>query len=200
MQYAEPILRLIRALSRLPGVGEKSATRMALFILNSRDGYVDELSGCLLDVKEKVAFCSVCFTFSDADPCGICGDTSRNPSIVCVVSDYKDMMAMEGMGGYKGSYHVLHGSLSPLKGVGPEDLRIKELTERVATGEVSEVILATGFDPEGEATSSYLAGLLRPFGVKITRLASGVPVGSIVEYMDGATLSRALEGRREFSG
>ncbi|MFQ5466162.1 MAG: recombination mediator RecR [Thermodesulfobacteriota bacterium] len=200
MQYAEPILRLIKALSRLPGVGEKSATRMALFILNTKEGYVDELTGALAEVKEKVSFCSVCFTFSDVDPCGTCGDPARDPATVCVVSDYKDMTALEGMGGYRGAYHVLHGSLSPLKGVGPDDLRIGELSRRVASGAVREVILATGFDPEGEATSAYLAETLKPFGVKITRLATGVPVGGFVEYMDPATLGRALEGRHDFYG
>ena len=202
MQYAEPIQRLIRALSRLPGVGEKSATRMALYILNSRNGYVDELDRSLLDVRDRVTLCSVCCSFSDTDPCGICNDTSRDPSVVCVVSDYKDMMALEAMGGYRGVYHILHGNLSPLKGIGPDDLRIRELVDRFggAGGGVTEVILATGFDPEGEATSVYLAGILRPLGARLTRLASGVPVGSFVEYMDGATLGRALEGRRDFSG
>jgi recombination protein RecR len=202
MQYAEPIQRLIRALSRLPGVGEKSATRMALYILNSRNGYVDELDRSLLDVRDRVTLCQVCCSFSDTDPCGICDDPSRDPSVVCVVSDYKDMMALETMGGYRGVYHILHGNLSPLKGIGPDDLRIRELIDRFgdAGGGVSEVILATGFDPEGEATSVYLAGILRPFGARLTRLASGVPVGSFVEYMDGATLGRALEGRRDFSG
>lgn len=199
MQYAEPIDRLIKALTRLPGVGEKSATRMALYILNSRDVFADELAASIMEVKDKVELCSECHTFSESDPCGICSSPSRDPSTVCVVSDYKDMMALEGTGGYKGTYHILHGNLSPLKGVGPEDLRIKELVERVKGG-VREVILATGFDSEGEATSAYLAGLLKPTGVRVTRLASGVPVGSFVEYMDVVTLERALTGRREVSG
>ncbi|MDP2690622.1 MAG: recombination mediator RecR [Deltaproteobacteria bacterium] len=199
MQYAEPIDSLIKAITRLPGIGEKTATRLALYILNAKREYVDELAASLVGVKEKVALCSVCMTFSDTDPCGICADAGRDASTICVVSDYKDMMALESMGGYSGTYHILHGSLAPLKGVGPDDLRIGELAGRVAAGGVGEVILATGFDSEGEATSAYLARLLKPAGVKLTRLASGVPVGSFVEYMDGATLVRAMEGRREVS-
>ncbi len=199
MQYAEPIDSLIKAITRLPGIGEKTATRLALYILNAKREYVDELAASLVGVKEKVALCSVCMTFSDTDPCGICSDAGRDASTICVVSDYKDMMALESMGGYSGTYHILHGSLAPLKGVGPDDLRIGELAGRVAAGGVSEVILATGFDSEGEATSAYLARMLKPAGVKLTRLASGVPVGSFVEYMDGATLGRAMEGRREVS-
>ncbi len=199
MQYAEPIDSLIKAISRLPGIGEKTATRLALYILNSKREYVDELAASLIGVKENVALCSVCMTFSDTDPCGICMDGSRDASVICVVSDYKDMMALESMGGYAGTYHILHGSLAPLKGVGPDELRIGELISRVGSGGVEEVILATGFDSEGEATSAYIARMLKPMGVRLTRLASGVPVGSFVEYMDGATLVRAMEGRREVS-
>lgn len=197
MQYAEPINNLIRAISRLPGIGEKTATRLALFILNADKGYVSELSEAISSLKEKVALCSVCMTFSEADPCRICSDPQRDQSTVCVVSDYKDMMAIESMGGYKGSYHILHGNLAPLKGVGPEEIRIGELAARIHSGGVKEVILATGFDAEGEATSVYLSRLFKESGVKVTRLASGIPVGSYVEFMDGATLGRALEGRRE---
>ncbi|MBI5454303.1 MAG: recombination protein RecR [Deltaproteobacteria bacterium] len=199
MQYAEPINNLIKAISRLPGIGEKTATRLALYILNAKREYVDELSSCLQNVKEKVALCSVCMTFSDTDPCSICSDAGRDPSTVCVVSDYKDMMALESMGGYKGRYHILHGNLAPLKGVGPDDIRIGELVSRVEAAGVKEVILATGFDAEGEATSAYLSRLLKPYGVRVTRLASGIPVGSFVEFMDGATLGRAMDGRREVS-
>lgn len=196
-QYAEPINKLIKAFSRLPGVGEKSATRLALFILNANRQYVEELRDSLLGVKEKVALCSRCMTFSDTDPCSICDDPGREAAVVCVVSDYKDMMALESMGGYKGTYHILHGNLAPLKGVGPDELRIKELLERLHSGAVKEVILATGFDAEGESTAVYLSRLIKPHGVKITRIASGVPVGSFIEYMDGATLGRAMEGRKE---
>lgn len=197
MQYAEPIDSLIKAISRLPGIGEKTATRLALYILNSKREYVDELAASLIGVKENVALCSVCMTFSDTDPCGICSDGSRDASVICVVSDYKDMMALESMGGYSGTYHILHGSLAPLKGVGPDEIRIGELVSRVGSGGVEEVILATGFDSEGEATSAYIARMLKPMGVRLTRLASGVPVGAFVEYMDGATLVRAMQGRRE---
>jgi recombination protein RecR len=199
MQYAEPIDRLIKAITRLPGIGEKTATRLALYILNAKQEYVGELVESLLNVKEKVALCSGCMTFSDTDPCQVCSDEGRDALTVCVVSDYKDMMALEAMGGYRGTYHILHGSLAPLKGVGPDDLKIRELVDRVERNGVKEVILATGFDSEGEATSAYLARLLKPCGARLTRLASGVPVGSYVEYMDGATLGRAMEGRKEVS-
>lgn len=197
MQYAEPINNLIRAITRLPGIGEKSATRLALFILNADSGYVASLADAIATVKEKVSLCSVCMTFSDTDPCRICTDAGRDAATVCVVSDYKDMTAIESMGAYRGAYHILHGNLAPLKGVGPDELRLKELFVRIDAGGVKEVILATGFDSEGEATSSYISKLLKPSGVKVTRLASGIPVGSYVEFMDGATLGRALEGRRE---
>lgn len=197
MQYAEPIDRLIKAFSRLPGIGEKSATRLALFILNSKKEYLDEFVSSLAELKEKVSLCSTCMTFSDADPCNICGNASRDAGTVCVVSDFKDMAALESMGGYKGRYHILHGNLAPLKGIGPDELRIGELVRRVETEGVKEVILATGFDAEGESTSVYLSKVLKPYGVRITRIASGVPMGSFIEYMDGATLGRALDGRRE---
>lgn len=197
MQYAEPINNLIRAITRLPGIGEKSATRLALFILNADKEYVAALADAIGTVKEKVSLCSVCMTFSDTDPCRICGDTGRDQQVICVVSDYKDMTALESMGGYKGTYHILHGNLAPLKGVGPDELRIKELLARVSSGNIREVILATGFDAEGESTSAYLSKLLKPSGVRTTRLASGIPAGGYVEFMDGATLGRALDGRRE---
>ncbi len=199
MRYAEPIERLIKAFSRLPGIGEKSASRLALYVLNSNKGYADELAGCLLDLKEKVTLCPVCMAFSDAAPCNICSDAGRDPGTICVVSDFKDMAALENMGGYRGRYHILHGNLAPLKGIGPDDVRIAELVARVEGNGVREVILATGFDAEGESTAIYLSRLLKPYGLKLTRLASGVPVGSFVEYMDGATLGRAMEGRKEIS-
>lgn len=197
MQYAEPIDKLIKAFSRLPGIGEKTASRLALYILNSKKEYVDDLSACLQNVKLKVALCSECMTFSDTDPCVICSDYGRDSSVICVVSDYKDMVALESMGGYKGKYHILHGNLAPLKGVGPDEIRINELLARVERGGVKEVILATGFDAEGEATSVYLSKFLKAHDLKITRIASGIPVGSYIEYMDGATLGRAMEGRKE---
>ncbi len=198
MRYAEPIDRLIKAFSRLPGIGEKTATRLALYVLNSKSDCADELIVSLTGLKERVALCSGCMTFSSVDPCPICSDAKRDAGVVCVVSDYKDMVALELTGGYKGRYHVLHGSLAPLKGVGPDELRIKELLDRVEANGVEEVILATGFDAEGDATSTYIAGLLKPYPVKLTRIASGVPVGSYVEYMDSVTLSRAMDGRKVY--
>ncbi|GMR04239.1 MAG: recombination protein RecR [Thermodesulfobacteriota bacterium] len=198
MQYAGPIERLIKAFSGLPGIGEKTAARLAMYILNTGREYADELAASLVDVKENVSLCSACMAFSDRDPCRICADDRRDAAELCVVSDFKDMMALEDAGGYAGRYHILHGSLAPLKGVGPDELRIKELLSRVESDGVTEVVLATGFDTEGEATSVYLARLLKPYGIKITRIASGVPVGSYIEYMDRVTLGRAMEGRKDF--
>ncbi len=197
MRYAEPISRLIKAFSRLPGIGEKTASRLALFIMNSGRGYVEELAASLIGVKDKVGLCSVCMTFSDNDPCNICSNGVRDASTVCVVGDYKDMVALEDVGSYTGTYHILHGHLAPLKGIGPDDIKIKELVKRVERKGVKEVILATSFDAEGEATAAYLASALKPYGLKLTRIASGVPVGSYIEYMDHVTLGRAMDGRRE---
>ncbi|MBI5810152.1 MAG: recombination protein RecR [Deltaproteobacteria bacterium] len=197
MHYAGPIDKLIKALSRLPGIGEKTATRLALYILNAKKEYVDELASSLADVKGRVALCTVCMAFSEREPCRVCSNAGRDAATVCVVSDYKDMMAIEGMGGYRGRYHILHGNLAPLKGIGPDEIRIKELLRRVESDGIKEVILATGFDAEGEATYTYIAKLLKARSIRVTRLASGIPVGSYVEFMDGATLGRALEGRRD---
>ncbi|MEK6530860.1 MAG: recombination mediator RecR [Deltaproteobacteria bacterium] len=195
MQYAGPIDNLIKALTKLPGIGEKSATRLALFVLNSKREYVEGLCSSLIDVKEKVRLCSRCMAFSDVDPCGICADARRDASLVCVVSDYRDFFAIEGTGAFKGVYHILHGNLAPLKGIGPDELRIRELIQRLKSPDIREVIVATGFDAEGEATAMYLTGIIRQFSIRLTRIASGVPVGSYIEYMDDATLSRAMEGR-----
>ncbi len=197
MRYAEPISRLIKTFSKLPGVGGKTASRLALFIMNSEREYVEELAASLIGVKDKVGLCSVCMTFSDNDPCHICSDTARDTSTVCVVGDYRDMVALEDVGSYRGTYHILHGLLAPLKGIGPEDIRIKELLTRIKTKGIKEVILATSFDAEGEATATYLTNALKPYGPKLTRIASGVPAGSYIEYMDCVTLGRAMEGRRE---
>ncbi len=157
---------------------------------------MEELVDSLDTLKDKVKLCGTCMAFSATDPCPTCADPKRNNAIICVVSDFKDMMALDAAGGFSGLYHILHGNLAPLKGVGPDEIRIKELTDRVESNDITEVILATGFDAEGEATALYLARILKPFGVTLTRLASGVPVGSYVEYMDGVTLGRALAGRR----
>lgn len=197
MRYAEPIARLIKAFSRLPGVGLKTASRLAIFVMNSDREYVEELAASLTGVKDRVGLCSRCMTFSEKDPCSICSDATRDVTTVCVVGDYRDMMALDAVGSYRGGYHILHGLLSPLKGIGPDEIRIKELITRVERDGVKEVILATSFDAEGEATAMYLMKTLKPYGLKLSRIASGVPVGSYIEYMDVATLGRALEGRRE---
>ncbi len=199
MQYVEPISRLIRAFARLPGIGEKTAGRLALYVLNVDKTYASELAESLMGVKDNISLCTKCMGFSDIDPCALCSDTSRDASVVCVVSDFKDMAALEATGHFTGLYHILHGNLAPLKGVGPDEIRIKELVERIKAGGITEVILATGFDVEGDATANYLLKILKPYGVKVTRIASGVPVGSYIEYMDPSTLDRAMNARKEIS-
>jgi recombination protein RecR len=197
MGYAEPIERLIKEFSRLPGIGEKTATRLAFYVLNSPKEYAGRLATSLTDVKEKVGLCSVCFNLSDHDPCNLCNNERRSREVLCVVKDVNDLAAIEAMGGYKGLYHILHGCLSPLKGVGPEDIKINELIERVKVGNINEVIFALSPNMEGEATTIYITKLLKPLNVKLTRIATGIPVGSELEYMDGVTIGRAFEGRRE---
>ncbi|MEK7880729.1 MAG: recombination mediator RecR [Deltaproteobacteria bacterium] len=197
MRYAEPISRLIKAFSRLPGIGEKTAGRLALYVLNAKKDYVKELVESLLDVKENVRLCSGCMSFSEADPCRLCSDPSRDAATICVVADYKDMVAIEAAGSFRGRYHVLHGAIAPLKGVGPDEIKFEELVSRVRDGGVSEVILATSFDAEGETTALYIKKALSGFAVKVSRIASGVPVGGSIEYMDPSTLGRAMDGRRE---
>lgn len=204
MKYVEPISRLVETLARLPGIGNKTASRLALFILNSRSEYIDEFVENLIGVKDKVNLCADCMAFSDHKLCSICDDDSRDKSIICVVGDYKDMIALESTGHFKGVYHVLHGTLAPLKGIGPDEIRLKELLARVEGGNIKEVILATSFDGEGDATAHYIIKTIKEYSdkegleIELTRLASGVPVGSFIEYMDGATLGRALDGRRKF--
>jgi recombination protein RecR len=199
MQYVEPISRLISAFAKLPGIGEKTAGRLALYVLNVEKGYASELAESLMGVKENISLCTMCMGFSDIDPCALCSDSSRDASLVCVVSDFKDMAALEATGHFTGVYHILHGNLAPLKGVGPDEIKIGELVERVRAGGVSEIILATGFDVEGDATANYLLKILKSFDVKVTRIASGVPVGSYIEYMDPSTLDRAMNARKEIS-
>jgi recombination protein RecR len=195
--HAKPIDRLIEALTRLPGVGKKTASRLAFHILRSSLSDAQELARSILDVKEKIRLCSVCFNLTDDDPCQICQNPNRSSEILCVVEGPNDLMAIENTGEYGGTYHVLHGTISPLEGVGPEDIKIKELIERLKKGKISEVILATNPTVEGGTTALYLTDLVRPLGVKITRIAYGIPVGSEIEYADGMTLLKALEGRRE---
>lgn len=195
--YVEPITRLIKEFSRLPGVGEKTASRFAFYVLNAKKEYADNLAKSLVDVKEKIMLCSSCHSLSDKNPCAICSDSSRRDDVICVVEDVKDMAAIEKMGGFKGKYHILHGALSPLKGIGPDDIKVNGLLDRARQGVIKEIILATNSDMDGETTALYITRLLKPTGIRITRIATGVPVGSDIEYIDGATLVRAMEGRRE---
>jgi recombination protein RecR len=194
----DPIQRLILRLGRLPGIGEKTATRLAFHILRAPEAHARELAHAILEVREKVRLCSTCCNLTEDDPCAICRDARRDDHVICVVAQPTDLLAVERAGQYRGRYHVLHGVLSPLDGVGPDDLRIGELLRRVAALESgSEVILATSPNVEGEATAMYLARLLKPSGVRVSRIASGVPIGGELEYVDQVTLARALEGRRE---
>ena len=199
MEYFPPALeRLTEQFARLPGIGHKSAQRLAFFILSQSAEEVQAFSEALLDAKRLIALCPVCQNLTEGEgPCAICSSTKRDRSVICVVASPKDVVAIERAREYEGLYHVLHGVISPMNHVGPDDLHIKELIERVASGEVKEVIMATNPDTEGEATAMYLSRLLKPFQVKVTRLAYGIPVGSNLEYTDDATLMRALEGRQE---
>jgi len=196
MAYAGPIARLVRELAKLPGIGEKTAARLSFHILRASSDDAAALAAAIVDIKQKIRFCSVCCDLTDRDPCAICADARRDPSLVCVVAQPQDVVAIERAGGYRGRYHVLHGILSPLDGVGPEDLRVAELIKRCAAG-VSEVILATSPSVEGEATAVYISKLVRPLGIRATRIATGVPIGGELEYADHVTLARAIDGRRD---
>jgi recombination protein RecR len=196
MEYYPPsLIRLIKALSGLPGIGEKTAARLALHILRSSYENAKALSQSILDVKEKVRLCSKCFGLADTDPCWLCASPHRNPKLICIVEQPSDLVALEKSKAFVGLYHVLHGSLSPMNGVGPDDLKIKELMARVADNEVEEVIIATNTNVEGEATASYLTQCLKPYPVRLTRIASGIPVGGDLKYMDEVTIKRAMEKR-----
>lgn len=196
--HAKPIDQLIEALTRLPGIGRKTASRLAFHILRSSSSEAQQLARAILDVKEKIRLCSVCFNLTDEDPCRICQDERRARDILCVVEGPNDLIAIENTGDFNGRYHVLHGTISPLEGVGPDDLKIRELLERLQKEEISEVILATNPTVEGGATALYLSNLIKPFNnIRVTRIAYGIPMGSEIEYSDGMTLSKALEGRRE---
>ncbi len=194
---AKPIDHLIEALTKLPGIGRKTASRLAFHILRKSPSEAQELARAILDVKEKIHLCFVCFNLTDEDPCRICQDERRNKEILCVVEGPNDLIAIENTGEFSGRYHVLHGTISPLEGVGPDDIKIRELMERLQREGVREVILATNPTVEGGATALYLTELIKPLGVKVTRIAYGVPMGGEIEYSDGMTLSKALEGRRE---
>ena len=193
----EPVSKMVSQLSRLPGVGQKTAQRLAYHILSMQEDQVRELAVAIFNGKKQVHYCPVCGDYTDVDPCRICSDPNRDRSVVCVVRDPRDVAALERMRDYNGLYHVLHGVISPMDGVGPNDIRIKELLERLQGGQVQELILATNPDIEGEATASYITRLARPLGVRITRIAHGVPVGGELEYTDEIKLSQAFLGRRE---
>ncbi len=192
-----PIDRLVHELAKLPGIGERTAARLAFFILRQPHEYALGLSRAISDVKEKVRLCSECMNLTETDPCAICSDHRRNASTVCVVEDPSDALAVERTHSFRGRYHILHGALSPLDGVGPDDLKIAQLIRRLESGSTEEVIVATNANVEGEATALYLSKLIKPTGIKITRLASGIPVGGDLEYIDASTLTRAFEERRE---
>ncbi len=193
----KPLLRLLDALEKLPGVGPRSAERMAFYLLRTSREETRQLAQAIADVKEHLRFCEVCFNLSEEARCPICQDPSRDASLLCVVEEPKDVLAIEKTGAYRGLYHVLLGAIAPLDGIGPELLKIDELLARLPDGHIQEVILATDADKDGETTATYLAKLLRSRGLHLTRIASGIPVGSHLEYADQATLARALEGRRE---
>jgi recombination protein RecR len=195
--YPEPVARLIDALQRLPGIGPKTAQRLTFFLLKRPTEEVRELSSSLMAVKERIVYCSTCFNVTDQDPCRICADPARDGAVLCVVEEPNDLLAMERTGEFKGRYHVLLGALSPLDGIGPDDLKVRELLLRLESEEAREIILATNPNVEGEATALYLSRLLRPLGLRITRIARGLPVGGDLEYADQVTLTKALEGRRE---
>jgi recombination protein RecR len=193
--YPASLERLSEQFAKLPGIGSKTARRLAFFVLGMSDGDASAFAQAILDARRTVHTCPRCQNLTDLELCPICSDDSRDSSVICVVADPKDVVAMEKAREYRGTYHVLHGVISPLGNVGPEDLKIRELLQRIADEDVQEVIMATNPDTEGEATAMYLSRLLRPFGVKVTRLAYGIPMGSQLEYADEVTLSRALEGR-----
>lgn len=193
----EPIARMVTQLSKLPSIGQKSAQRLAYYIIGMPLDDVRELASAIYQGRKAIRYCSVCGNYATEELCEICIDTGRNNGQLCVVRDPRDVAAIERMRDFQGSYHVLHGTLSPMEGIGPDDIRIKELLTRLADGKITEVILATNPDIEGEATASYIARLVKPMGVLVTRIAHGVPVGSDLEYADEITLAKAMEGRRQ---
>ena len=189
--------RLVAELAKFPGVGNKTATRLAFFLLRQPKAQAEALAEAILDLQRNTRFCSVCFHITEQDPCPLCCDTRRDDGLICVVEEPQALMAIERSRSFKGHYHVLHGALSPLDGVGPEDLKIKPLIKRLEQGRVQELLIATNFTVEGDATALYLAKLVQPLGIRVTRLAYGIPMGSELEYVDEATVNRAVEGRRD---
>ncbi len=195
--YSPSIEKLIESFEKLPSIGHKTAIRLAYHMLDMSDDEIKEFTSSITDAKQKLKYCSICFNISDTDPCPICSDAKRDQSTICVVEDVRDIMAMERTHEYKGVYHVLHGTISPLNGIGPDEIKIKELLNRIRDNEIKEVIIATNPRVEGEATSIYLSKLLKAFNIKVTRIAHGIPVGGDLEYTDEITLMKAMEGRRE---
>ncbi len=195
--FAEPLARLIQELKRLPGVGQKSAQRIAFHVLRTSHEDAQRLAQAVVDVKEKLGICIVCNNISDGEICNYCRDPNRNHAVICVIEEPHNILPIETTRQFEGVYHVLHGSISPLRGVGPEQLRIKSLLERIQNDEIHEIILATNPTIEGEATAAYLSRLLKPLGMKVTRIAMGIPVGSDLEFADEVTMSKSLENRRE---
>jgi recombination protein RecR len=195
--YPEPIAKLIDAFTHLPGIGQKTAGRLAFHVLRMKEEDVVNFAKALVNVKRNLHYCSVCCNITDIDPCRICQDKSRDDSVICVVQESKDLVALERMKEFHGQYHVLQGAISPMEGIGPDEIRVAELLRRLSDERVQEMILATNPNIEGEATAMYLSRLVKPFGIKVTRIAHGLPVGGDLEYADEVTLSKALEGRRE---
>jgi len=197
MAFTPSVQRLIEQLARLPGIGEKTAARLALFILRADRSYAQALADAVVGVKDGTRLCSVCFGFTEQDPCPICTNPERDRDAICVVEDPADLVAIERAGEFRGRYHVLHGTISPLDGVGPDQLKIRPLIENLQNGQVREVVVATNPTAQGEATALYLAKVIKPLGVRVTRIAHGIPMGGDVEYADVVTLGKAIEGRRE---
>jgi recombination protein RecR len=197
MFYAEPIARLIEELTKLPGIGPKTAQRLAFHLLHMDKQVVQRIAAAIVEAREQIRYCSVCCNLTDQDPCAICSNPGRDHSVICVVQEPRDVVAMEKTREYKGLYHVLHGALNPMEGIGIDDIRARELMSRLGDGKVQEVILCTNPNTEGETTAMYLARYIKPLGVKVTRIARGLPMGGDLEYVDEVTLAKALEGRRE---
>ncbi len=195
--YSPSIEKLIESFEKLPSIGHKTAVRLAFHMLDLSEEETNEFINSIVNAKANLKYCSSCYNISDTDPCPICSSPKRDSSVICVVEDVRDIMAMERTHEFKGVYHVLHGTISPMNGIGPEDIKIKELLNRISNGNIQEIIIATNPRVEGEATAIYLSKIIKPLGIKVTRIAHGIPVGGDLEYTDEITLSKALEGRRE---
>lgn len=195
--YSQSIENLIENFEKLPSIGHKTAIRLAFHMLDLDKERTDEFINSIIEAKKNLKYCSICYNITDTDPCPICSSPKRDPGIICVVEDVRDVIAMERTHEFKGVYHVLHGSISPMNGIGPDDIKIKELLTRISQNDIKEIILATNPRVEGEATAIYLSKMIKPMGIKVTRIAQGIPVGGDLEYTDEVTLSQALEGRRE---